>query len=267
MLIHKKGDGLDVVNIYSWDSYDTTWTPLGSPIENLGTIAGDNNFGIEDIAFANEGKTVAIGASGENKVYVYEYKDESSWVPLGDAIDPGDNNLSFGKKLTLNSDGTRLAVGDATWRDSSNVSVGKIYIYTYNTSSGEWTLAASMEGPDGEKNYFGFSVSFDDPGETLAVGAYARDSNTGFCQVFSFFANGSTSDTSTPTYVLVEKGDRIAKNIDGSDDVLNQQSRNGYSVSISSDGNKVAVSARNNASNPGYVHILFTSFEVNFGIF
>lgn len=193
---------------------------------------------------------MAIGASGEKKVYVYEYVDlTNDWIQLGDAIYPDDDNLSFGKKLTLNSqDGTRLAVGDATWRNSSNQIVGKIYVYTYEVTG--WNLAASMEGPDSTANYFGFSVSFDDQGNTLAVGAYGRDSSTGFCQVLSFFTNGYTS-SSIPTYILIEKGGRIAKNIDGTDDILNQQSRNGYSVSISSDGNKVAVSARNNSSNPG----------------
>lgn len=202
------------MNIYSWDNGSGTWTSLGNPIENVASTAGDNKFGEEDIVFADGNKIVAIGASGESKVYVFQFDDSSNdWVPLGDAIEPNDNNVSYGKRLTMSSDGTRLAVGDAT-RLNSGIMTGKIYVYTYESSG--WTLQDSMEGPDGVRNNFGFSTSFDDAGETLAVSAYTRDTNTGFCQVLNF--DGST---------LTEKGGRIARNSDGSATSLDTHSRNG----------------------------------------
>lgn len=203
------------MNIYSWDNGSGAWTPLGNPIENVASTPGDNGFGEEDIAFADGNKIVAIGAPGEDKVYVFQFDDSSNdWVPYGDPIEPNDSNASYGKRLTMSSDGTRLAVGDAT-RENSGVKTGKIYVYTYESSSG-WTLASSMEGPDSVPNNFGFSVSFDDAGETLAVGAYTRDTNTGFCQVLNF--DGSN---------LTEKGGRIARNLDGSDSSLDTHTRNG----------------------------------------
>lgn len=202
------------MNIYSWDNGSGTWTSFGNPIENVASTAGDNKFGEEDIVFADGNKIVAIGASGESKVYVFQFDDSSNdWVPLGDAIEPNDSNASYGKRLTMSSDGTRLAVGDAT-RLNSGIMTGKIYVYTYESSG--WTLQDSMEGPDGVKNNFGFSASFDDAGETLAVSAYTSDTNTGFCQVLNF--DGST---------LTEKGGRIARNSDGSATSLDTHSRNG----------------------------------------
>ncbi len=86
--------------------------------------------------------------------------------------DAGDQ---FGRAVSLSANGTTLAVGAAN-EDSA---AGAVYVFTRNTStSSVWTQQAYIKASNTDAfDQFGTTVSLDEDGNTLAVGAADEDSN------------------------------------------------------------------------------------------
>ncbi len=162
----------------------------------------------------------------------------------------------FGISLSLSADGNTLAVG-ATREDSqatgingnqSNNNVldsGAVYLFSRNDN--RWSQQAYIKASNTEANdHFGVSLSLSADGNTLAVGAYREDSNaigingdqlnnyaldSGAVYLF----NRSENRWSQQTYIK-------ASNTEAGDNF-------GWSVSLSDDGNSLAVGADGEASN------------------
>ena len=157
---------------------------------------------------------------------------------------------NFGVSVSLSSDGNTLAVGaysedsDATGIDGDGNSNGALLsgaVYVFIRSGSTWTHQAYVKASNtGSVDRFGFSVSLSSDGNTLAVGAYGEDSEaTGVGgndalngaglsgAVYVFSRSGST--WSQQAYVK-------ASNTEASDNF-------GRSVSLSLDGNTLAVGA------------------------
>ena len=129
---------------------------------------------------------------------------------------------------------------DATWS-------GAVYVFSLQ-STGIWSQQAYIKASNTDAgDRFGFSVSLDDDGNSLAVGARQEDSSvkgidgvqnnnnsndTGAVYVFSRSITGTWSQQA---YIK-------ARNTGAGDEF-------GYSVSLSDDGNSLAVGAINEDSN------------------
>ena len=161
----------------------------------------------------------------------------------------------FGFSLALSSDGNTLAVGainedsaatgiDANQADNSATEAGAVYVFT--RSGGTWSQQAYVKTSNASAgDEFGFSLALSGDSNTLAVGAPLEDSGaTGI--------NGHQADNSAAeagaVYVFTRSGGTWsqqayvkASNTGGGD-------RFGSSVALSSDGNTLAVGARNEAS-------------------
>ena len=161
----------------------------------------------------------------------------------------------FGFSLALSSDGNTLAVGainedsaatgiDGNQADNSAAEAGAVYVFT--RSGSQWsqqTYVKTSNASAGDE--FGFSLALSSDSNTLAVGAPLEDSGaTGI--------NGHQADNSAAeagaVYVFTRSGGTWsqqayvkASNTGGGD-------RFGSSVALSSDGNTLAVGARNEAS-------------------
>jgi len=156
----------------------------------------------------------------------------------------------FGQSVSLSADGNTLAVGapnedsNATGihgNQADNSARGSGAVYIFVRSGSGWTqqayIKASNAGPfDG----FGASASLSGDGNTLAAGAWWEDSNaTG--------VNGNQADNSArdsgAVYVFVRDGTDwtqqayVKASNTGADDIF------GHSVSLSGDGNTLAVGA------------------------
>jgi hypothetical protein len=144
----------------------------------------------------------------------------------GSTLD-GTAGSQFGYSVSSSSDGLILAVGAPI----ANSSTGYVKIYEF--VSGAWTQKGStLNGTAG--SYFGYSVSLSSDGLILAVGTpYAN--STGYVEIYEFVEGNWT-----------KKGSRLTGNA---------FSEFGYSVSLSSQGNILAVGAPAANSNTGSVEI------------
>ncbi|ADX06233.1 BNR-containing protein [Organic Lake phycodnavirus 2] len=194
------------------------FTPTGMTMNRFGTSLSMNS----------SGDIIAVGApyeKGENNenyagsASVFKYEN-GSWNTLGQLIRGagGGDRLGAGTACSLNSDGTILAVG-SWFHDQSR---GHTRVYEYNGTS--WVqLGSDIDGINtGDNN--GWSISINDSGYIIAIGSCSSDYHTGHTQVYEY--DGTS---------WIQKGQLIdGKYVYG---------RSGFSVSINSTGNIVAIGA------------------------
>ena len=236
---------------------------------------GDSDLFGGAVALSNDGNTLAVGASGEDSnatgiggseandslstagaVYIFT-RSGSTWTQQAyiKASNTGDD--SFGIALALNgSDGNTLAVG-ATQEASNatgiggdqanNSSAGAGAVYVFTRSGSTWTQQAYIKASNTDaSDLFGIAVALNNDGNTLAVGAHAEASNASG-------VGGNQADNSSGSagavYVFTRSGSTWtqqayikASNTDASDQF-------GTSVTLTSDGNTLAVGADGEKSN------------------
>jgi hypothetical protein len=227
------------VRVYSWDG--SSWTQLGPDID--GENAGDN-FGYS-VSMNSDGDRVAIGAiyndgtaSNAGHVRVYSWNG-SSWVQLGSDIDGEAGSDTFGASVSINSNGSRVAIG-AYLNDGNGTNSGHVRVYSWDGSS--WTQMGSDIDGEATDDYCGFSVSMNSDGDRVVIGSIRNDgngSNAGHARVFSW--NGSSWT-------------QLGSNIDGE----TEEDNFGRGVSINSNGDRLAVGAiynDGNGSNAGHVRV------------
>ena len=155
---------------------------------------------------------------------VYEYSG-SSWSQLGSDIDGEAAGDQAGNAVSLSSDGTIVAVG--AWSNNGNgTDSGHTRVYQYANST--WSQLGSDIDGEAAGDHSGSCLSLSSDGTILAIGAYDNDgtgSNAGHVRVYQYVNSTWT---------------QIGSDIDG--EAANDRS-GFFSVSISSDGNIVAVGA------------------------
>jgi len=153
------------------------------------------------------------------------------WQQKGDDIDGEADDFS-GKSVSLSSDGTVLAIG-ASDNDGNGADSGHVRVYKWNAGTSDWDqMGDDIVGKAaGDKS--GVSVSLSSDGTVLAIGAFKNDgangADSGHVRVYKW--NAGTSDW-----------DQMGDDIDG--EAAGDES--GVSVSLSSDGNIVAIGANYN---------------------
>ena len=218
------------VKIYNWSG--SSWIQLGQDIDGEAAI---DRFGFS-VSLSGDGNTVAIGAYGNDgngsaagHARIYSWIG-SSWIQLGQDIDGEAGGDQSGYSVSLSSDGETIAVG-APFNDGNGSDAGHTRIYNYNGIY--WNqVGGDINGEAGGDNS-GWSVSLSSDGNTVAIGAYGNDGNmskSGNVRVYSY--NGSSWT-------------QLGQDIDG--EASNDYS--GWSLSLSSDGQTVAIGAYGNDGN------------------
>ena len=217
------------------------WIQMGQDIDSeaMGDWSGYS------VSMSADGNRVAIGApqnngndSNSGHVRVYEYLIDT-WHQMGEDIDGEAGNDRSGQSVSMSADGNRVAIG-AALNDGNDLSSGHVRIYSFNGT--KWEQMG--EDIDGEAvgDLSGQSVSMSTDGNRVAIGAkynYGNGSISGHVRVYSF--NGT-------------KWEQMGQDIDG--EAIGDLS--GQSVSMSADGNRVAIGAPENdgnGSNSGHVRI------------
>ena len=223
-------------------------TQLGADID--GEAVADNS-GCS-VSLSSDGTTVAIGAylndgagTAAGHVRIYEYS-AGSWAQLGADID-GEVFFDWsGSSVSLSSDGTTVAIG-AYHNDGAGANAGHVRIYEY--SAGSWTqLGADIDG-EATGDESGYSVSLSSDGTTVAIGAYRNDGNgtdAGHVRIYEYSAGSWT---------------QLGVDIDGE---AYAYGMSGYSVSLSSGGDTVAIGAASNdgaGGNAGHVRVYSICFD------
>lgn len=230
------------VRIYQYAS--NYWTQLGSDIDGEGATQRAHA-----VSLSSDGTIVAIGAhrNSENggwagNVRVFNYLN-NSWTQIGSDIYGESANDQAGEvgSVSLSSDGTILAVGSIYNSDNGSNS-GHVRVFQYNSNTNSWSQIGTDIDGESANDYSG-KVSLSSDGTTLAIGAnYALDengNNTGRVKVYRYTNNSWT---------------QLGSNIYGDA----QGDQFGYSLSISSDGTKLAVGAWGDDSvvrNSGHVRV------------
>eukprot|EP00956_Cyclotella_meneghiniana_P001294 scaffold1399_cov48-Cyclotella_meneghiniana.AAC.6 len=229
------------VRVFKLDT--NSWTQVGEDID--GEAAGDRSG--HSVSLSGDGNVLAIGAYGNNgnngsnsgHVRVYRLVD-NSWTQVGEDIDGEAANDWSGHSVSLSGDGNVLAIG-ATGNDANgNLESGHVRVFKLVNNS--WTQVG--EDIDGEAAYDGsaISMSLSSDGNVLAIGADGNDGNgssSGHVRVFKLVNNGWT---------------QVGEDIDG--EAAGDGS--GRSVSLSSDGNVLAIGASlndGNGSSSGHVRV------------
>ncbi len=238
---NRKGPGYvrvyeKVVNAQSPGGFK--WEQIGDAID--GDAAGDASG--ESVSLSSDGSVLAIGAPNNNEngtwsghVRVYERDASDNWVQLGDDIDGEAEHDRSGSSVSLSSDGSVLAIGargndGKTGRNSGHVRVYKKVEDALSQGSFKWQqLGEDIDG-EAEGDQSGI-VSLSSDGSVLAIGAQSNDGKngtwTGHVRVYG--NNGGTWK-------------QIGDDIDGEA----ARDWSGSSVSLSSNGNVLAIGAWGN---------------------
>ena len=234
------GNGSNSGHVRVYEYSGGSWSQLGQDIYGSGT----NAFSGHSVSLSSNGTILAVGEpfynSNKGLVKIYEYSG-NSWSQKGGTINGEYASDFFGKSVSLNSNGTFVAIG-AEWNNGTNgTNSGHVRVYEYSGSS--WSqLGQDIDG-EGAQDLSGHSVSLSSNGTIVAIGAFKNDGNgddSGHVRVYEY--SGSSWS---------QKGSDIDGEA-GSD-------QSGDSVSLSSDGTIVAIGAilndGTNGTNSGHVRV------------
>ena len=235
------GGGSDAgrVRVFKYDG--TSWNQLGNNINGEADNDGSGN----SVSLSADGTIVAIGAisndgggsnSGHARVFKY---DGTSWNQLGSDIDGEAADDQSGFSVSLSADGTIVAIGSPN-NDGTGSNAGHVRVYKYNGN--DWTQLGNDIDGEAAGDLSGWSISLSADGTIVAIGAYLNNgtgSNAGHVRIYKY--NGSSWT-------------QLGSDIDGeaADDF------SGYSVSLNSSGNIVAIGAILNdgtGSDAGHVRV------------
>lgn len=231
------------------------WVQMGDDID--GEAVNDHS-GCS-VSLSSNGTILAVGAkfndgniidSNRGHVRVYEYIG-GDWVQLGNDIDGEATYDWSGYSVSLNYDGTVVAIG-AYMNAGNGTGYGTGHVRIYEYSMGNWFKKGGDIDGEAIDDWFGYSVSLDSTGSIVAIGAYRNDGNgdeAGHVRVFEYSATNWV---------------QIGNDIDG--EAAGDYS--GYSVSLSSNGNTVAIGAPYNningsANNIGHVRVYGNTSGIN----
>ena len=211
--------------------FSQNWTQIGQDID--GEAAGDQS-GFS-VSMSADGNRMAVGApyndgvlgNDEGHVRIYE-NISGTWTQIGQDIDGEAIDDMFGWSVSLSSDGNTVAIGAEANDGGGNMS-GHVRVFQYDGNN--WNqLGQDIDG-EAAGDHSGWSVSTNGDGTIVAIGAPSNDgngSNSGHVRVYNW--DGSS-------WV------QLGNDIDGEA----TSDRSGSSVSLSSDGSRVAIGAEKNA--------------------
>jgi hypothetical protein len=224
------------VRIYDWK--DDSWVQVGLDID--GEAA--NDYSGYAVSLSSDGSRVAIGAPGNDEtgidaghVRLYDYNG-TSWVQVGLDVDGEATGDYSGWSVALSSDGSRAAIG-AHRNDETGIDAGHVRLYDYNGTS--WVQVGLDVDGEAAGDYSGWSVALSSDGSRVAIGAYLNDEtgiDAGHVRLYDY--NGTA-------WV------QVVADIDG--EAAGDYS--GFSVSLNSDGSRVAIGAPNNTGYDGHVRL------------
>ena len=173
---------------------------------------------------------------------------------LGDSVALSGNGLTLAVGAPNESSGAKGVNGDQN--DTSVYSAGAVYVYTRPNVNGAWTQQAYVKASNPQAAAeFGHVVALSADGNTMAVSAYFEASATRG-------VNGNQNDDSIPqagaVYVFTRRGATWTQQAyikasntgeAGTEGNFGDGDQFGFSVSLSDDGNTLAVGANAEDSN------------------
>ncbi|GAB1856450.1 hypothetical protein MHTCC0001_12850 [Flavobacteriaceae bacterium MHTCC 0001] len=231
------GNGTSSGHVRVYKNELGTWTQIGDDIDGAqpGERLGNS------VSLSSDGSILAIGADnavagGVQPGLTRIYKNMLGiWVQLGADI-LGEAVGDIPKSISLSSNGNIIAIG-VPFNDGNGINSGHVRTFEY-INNGWLQIGSDIDGINGFKdNQFGTSVSLSADGSIMAVGAPKSDgnmTNSGYVRVYENL-NGMWSQT----------GNTI--NGEATFDDF------GISLSLSSNGDIIAIGAKGHYGNNGIV--------------
>ncbi len=224
--IFNDGNGTSSGHVRVFKESGGVWSQIGSDID--GEAAGD--YSGRSVSLSSSGHRVAIGAfrndgNGIDAGHVRVFEESGGiWLQVGSDIDGEEAGDFSGFSVSLSHDGTRVAIG-AILNDGNGNESGHVRIF--EELGDVWSQVGNdIDGEEAE-DQSGFSVSLSSDGSLLSIGARFND------------GNGDESG-----HV------RVYEDIDGvwsqvGNDINGEAAfdLSGSSVSLSPNGNRVAIGA------------------------
>lgn len=218
-----------------------SWAQVGSDID--GEAASDESG--YSIALSADGTILAIGAinndgggSNSGHARVYQFSG-GTWTQLGGDIDGEAAGDLSGFSVSLSDDGGTVAVG-AIRNDGSGSDAGHVRVY--QLSGGAWTQVGGDINGEAVADNSGRFVSVSADGSTIAIGATENDGAGGGAGHVRVYQLSGGVWTQTGNDIDGEAGGDLS----------------GWSVSLSANGNTVAIGAIGNhggGSSAGHVRV------------
>jgi len=230
------GNRLGQVRVYQ--NISGVWTKIGNNIDG----ESDEDYSGRSVSLSSDGSVVAIGTqynngNGIESGHVRVYKNVSNvWTQLGADIDGEAAYDWSGYSVSLSSDGSIVAIGA---RQNSGAGYHRGHVRVYQNISGVWTQIGDDIDGQTFQEYSGESVSLSSDGSVVAIGAPYKSEIEFFAGCVRVYKNISGVWT------------QIGDDINGSFNTENF----GKSVSLSLNGDIVAIGASANAGSPGHARI------------
>lgn len=211
------------------------WSQVGSDIDGisnqsqLGTSVNLSADGLTFITGLRASTYNTLTYNGSAKIYEFNGTD---WTQKGTTIQGEAANDNTGISVDISSDGSIIAVG-ASKHDGTASNAGQVRLFKY--TGGAWIQIGQDIDGEAINNEFGASLSLNDNGSTIAIGASKN-------------ADGGSVAGHTRVYENIG-GNWVQKGID-IDGVAFDQS--GSSVGLSGDGTSVIVGAPYNSDTIQY---------------
>ena len=244
------GGGSGHTRVFKWNPFTKTWVQMGNDMD--GEQSGDSS-GRSVSFLSSNGEIVAIGAhgndgngsiSGHTRVFKWN-PFTKTWEQMGNDID-GESSFDYsGESVSLSANGMTVAIG-ARYNDGNGNQSGHTRVFRWNQSKNTWQqMGKDVDGEATSGDASGWSVSLSSDGEIVAIGALGNDGNgigSGHTCVFRW-------NPSTNTWEQMGKDIMDGEAIDD---------KSGSSVSLSANGETVAIGAvgnDGNGSGSGHVRV------------
>jgi hypothetical protein len=226
--------------VYAWNTTSAKYIQRGDDIN--GEAAGDESG--RRVSLSDDGNVLAICArfndgngvsSGHVRVFAWN-TTSAKYIQRGDDINGEAAGDESGFSVSLSGNGNVLAIS-ARLNDGNGTDSGHVRVYAWNTTSAKFTQRGYDLDGEAADDRSGRSVSLSDDGNVLAIGARFNDGNgvsSGHVRVFAW---------NTTSAMYIQRGDDINGEAEFDE--------SGFSVSLSDDGNVLAIGAWLNDGNNG----------------
>lgn len=220
--------------VQTFERSGSNWIQVGNTIFSPFPI---DHFG-SAISLSENGKRIAIGAPHPYNVFpqlsgyasIFE-EQNGEWVQIGQNIIGPENNRTAGQTISMSADGKRVAIGIP----ATETGTVKVYEEVNNI----WTQLGSDINGESNLDFFGTALSISSDGTHVIIGSSFNGEYHGHVRVLKYQNND---------------WQQIGVDIDGE----NEHDKFGQSVSISANGHRIAISARQDyigTKGPGYVKV------------
>lgn len=237
--IGNDGNGALSGHVSIFQNSGGTWMQVGSDIDGE---AADDRFGYS-VAINDAGTIIAAGANrndgnGSQSGHVRVFENVGgTWTQIGSDIDGEASGDFFGESVSLNASGTILAVG-ANQNGGNGAFSGHVRVF--ENVGGSWSQIGSDIDGEAANDFSGASVSLNDAGDTVAIGAFGNNGFIGHARIYEN-SGGSWS--------------QVGADIDGAA----AGDRFGTSVSLNGAGNTLAVGAFLHDGQRGHVRVFLNT--------